>query len=185
MIGPGRVFPAAYEAAVTDYPAAGVVDHEFVDGRDGRSVVVVIEPSEGTSWTGAFGGGEPLTRRAVSGLYPTPSPVRLCVVDRGTAFLVDVLVPERSERVPTDDPVMSVETAVGERLLLLVGRWTITAIGPDGVAWTSPRIAMDGLRVDEIEGGLLRGVADPGDEEPRDFAVDLRTAAVTGGAGVE
>ncbi|GAA0616268.1 hypothetical protein HPO96_00430 [Kribbella sandramycini] len=183
MIGPGRVFPAEYEAQLTDLPAAGGADVELVAGSRG-SIFVTIEPSSGPAWTGEFG-GEALVRTAATGLYPTPSPVRLCVVDRGTAFLADVLAPARSEQLEIDDPVMDVRPAVSERLLLLIGRWTITAVGPDGIVWTSPRIAFDGLRVDEIGDGLLRGVADPEDDEPRDFAVDLRTAQVVGGAGID
>lgn len=101
-----------------------------------------------------------------------------------TAFLVNVLAPADYSPVPTDGPVFGVEQLVDESRLLLVTRWSITAIGVDGVAWTSPRIAIDGLRVDEIDDGWLRGVADPNDDEPRDFAVDLRTGNVVGGAGI-
>jgi hypothetical protein len=69
-------------------------------------------------------------------------------------------------------------------MLLLVTGWAITAVGSDGDLWTTDRIAIDGLRVDEVSDGWARGVADPDDDEPRDFALDLATGRVIGGAGV-
>lgn len=59
--------------------------------------------------------------------------------------------------------------------------WTIGAIGSDSVAWESPRIAIEGLRLDEVEEGWLRGVADPEDDEPTQYAIDLATGELRGG----
>jgi hypothetical protein len=86
--------------------------------------------------------------------------------------------------VSTEGPVVGVEQLVEESLLILLTPWSITAVDVEGVAWTSRRIAIEGLRVDEVSEGWLRGVADPDDEEPYDFAVDLRTGEVVGGAGL-
>ena len=65
--------------------------------------------------------------------------------------------------------------------MLLLTPWSITGVGPDGVAWTSRRVAIEDLRVDEVDDCWLRGVADPDDEESRDFAVNYRTGEVVGG----
>ena len=68
-----------------------------------------------------------------------------------------------------------------EEVLLLATPWDVTAIGQDGVLWTTGRLAIDGLRLDESQVGWIAGVADPGDLEPRDFAIDLRTGKHEGG----
>ncbi|NEE04702.1 hypothetical protein [Phytoactinopolyspora halotolerans] len=178
-----RVFPAEYEATYIDLPSAGDVDYEFLH-EYGRAMAstVLVEPWSGPSWTGSFVAPDPLIRRATSGLFGTPSPVQLCVVERGSAFLVSVLNPRDYEFVRTDGPVLSVEQIVEESRLLLLTPWSITAVGVDGVAWTTRRVAIEGLRADEVAGGWLRGVADPVDDEPRDFAVNLKTGEVVGGA---
>lgn len=85
---------------------------------------------------------------------------------------------------PSDGPVLSVEQIVAAALLLLTTPWSSTAVGAEGPLWSTPRIAVEGIRIDEIDGGWLRGVADPEDDEPRDFAIDLRNGEVVGGAGI-
>ena len=119
---------------------------------------------------------------ALSALLGTPSPTGLCVIERGTVFLGDVLEPEGFTVVPTAGPVVAAEELVSEQKLLLVTPWAISAIGATGLLWATGRIAIDGLRVDEDSEGWVRGVADPDDDEPRDFAVELATGQVVGGA---
>jgi hypothetical protein len=106
------------------------------------------------------------------------------VVERGAAFLVDVLRPADGYLVTTDGPVVGVEELVGEGYLLLLTPWTITAVDSRGTAWTSRRLAIEGFRVDGVDDDRIVGVADPDDEESRDFAIELRSGEVIGGAGV-
>lgn len=182
MLSKGEPFPQEYEAEVVDAPTTGEADFTFTDGLGrARSTTVSVIPWEGRAWTGAFRAGDPVAARATSGLFTTPCPTVLCAVVRGTAFLVDVGSPDAYDVVATDGPVMSVERAVDARLLLLVTPWSVTAVGPTGVSWTSPRIAFESVRVDEADGGWLRGVADADDDEPRDFALDLSTGELVGG----
>jgi hypothetical protein len=56
------------------------------------------------------------------------------------------------------------------------------AVGPDGPAWQTGRLAIDGLRLDEADGSHLVGVADPDSPEPRDFVIDLLNGSHRGGA---
>ncbi|MCP2237473.1 hypothetical protein [Prauserella halophila] len=93
-----------------------------------------------------------------------------------------MLEPEGFDVVLTPGPVVAAEELAAEAVLLLVTPWAITAVGISGVLWTTPRIAIDGLRVDEASDGWVGGVADPDDDEPRDFAVELATGQVVGGA---
>jgi hypothetical protein len=174
-------FASEFDVAVVDYVVATPDQAFSAEGAGSRAVLVTVEPWGEPPWTASFAGPDPGCR-ALTELLGTPSPTGLCVVERGTAFVGDVLEPEGFEVIVTPGPVVAAEELVDEARLLLVTPWAITAVGRNGVQWTTPRIAVDGLRFDEASDGWLRGVADPDDDEPRDFAVDLSTGQVTGGA---
>lgn len=174
-------FASNYDVTVADHSAAAP-DHAFsAQGAGSRSVLVAVEPWEKATWTATFAAPDP-GRRALTALLGTPSPTGLCVVERGTAFLGDVLEPDGFEVVATPGPVVTAEELVTQGALLLVTPWAITSVGASGVVWTTPRIAVDGLRVDEASEGWLRGVADPDDDEPRNFAINLVTGQKIGGS---
>lgn len=176
-------FASEFDVSITDYPS-GNSDHLFVaPGASQQAVAIVVEPWRGASWTATFAGPDP-GRRALSGLAGTPSPTGLCVVERGTAFLGNVLDPSGFCVAETDGPVVGVAELAHEGLLLLLTPWAITAVDQDGPCWTTQRIAIDGLRLDEASHSRARGVADPGDDESRDFALDLTSGHVIGGAEV-
>jgi hypothetical protein len=176
-------FASEFDAEIADYLAASP-DHVFeAEGTGSRATLVAVEPWGEPTWTVSFAAPDP-GRRALTTLLGTPSPTGLCVVARGTAFLGDVLVPEGFEVVAAPGPIVSAEELVRERALLLVTPWAVTAVGANGVRWTTPRVAVDGLRIDEAEDGWIRGVADPDDDEPRDFAVDLATGELVGGSPI-
>ncbi len=117
-------------------------------------------------------------------LLGTPSPTGLCVVERGTAFVGDVLEPAGFSVIETRGPVVGAEQLPADEVLLLLTPWSITAVDQSGRRWTSERIATDGLRIDEAGDGWLRGVADPDGDEPRDFALHLATGEVVGGTRI-
>lgn len=159
-------------------------DHAFAaEGAGARATLVAVELWGEPTWTVAFAAPDP-GRRALTALLGTPRPTGLCVVERGTVFLGDVREPEAFEVVATPGPVVAAEELVVEGALLLVTPWAVTVVDARGVRWTTPRIAVDGLRIDEAKGGWIRGVADPDDDEPRDFAVDLATGEVVGGSPI-
>ncbi|WP_156759685.1 hypothetical protein [Microbacterium karelineae] len=175
----GRRFVSDFEATISDR----VVDPQYsftAEGGGSRAVMVAVEPWRNPGWTATFAAPDP-GRRALSMLLETPSRTGLCVVERGTAFLGDVLEPDGFKVVATPGPVVAAEELVTEGVLLLVTPWAITAVGHAGVPWSTRRIAIDGVRVDEASHGWVRGVADPGDDEPRDFAIDLASGQAVGG----
>jgi len=177
-----RHFAREYHAEIAEYSATPV--HTFsAEGAKSRALKIVVEPSGRSRWSAQFAAPDP-GRRALTALLGTPRLTGLCVVERGTAFLGDVLDPEDFEVVPTSGPVVTAEELPAESTLLLVTPWAITAIGAHGPLWTTQRIAIDGVRIDEASGGWVRGLADPDDDEPREFAVDLVTGRVSGGAVV-
>ncbi|MFN8520945.1 MAG: hypothetical protein U0667_16480 [Chloroflexota bacterium] len=174
---------ATFDASVVERPR-GRPDFEFVaPGAGSRSVWIAVEPKAGSIWSGTFLAPDPGVR-ALSVLLRTPTPTGLCVVERGTAFLGDVLDPPSFKVLPTKGPVVDAQSLLRYELLLLLTPWAITAIDRGGVRWTTNRIAIDGLRIDSTEDGWAGGVADPEDEDPREFRVNLSTGQVVGGAGI-
>lgn len=176
-------FPAAYKVVHREPSSA---DHEWLFGRSGASHVGArltfeVVTDGGSRWAGAVALGENSVLRAVTGLYSTPNPTRLCLVARGDAYLIDVRDPNSGEVIHTGGPVVALRAVTAENLLLLSSSWHITAIGPSGVIWQTARLSIDGIRLDEVDGSRLAGVADPESEEPSDFSVDLRTGSHEGG----
>ena len=177
-------FVSEFDVAVAEYSAAPP-DHAFAaEGAGSQATVVAVEPWGEPTWTAAFAAPSPGRRVLAHALLGTPCPTGLCVVERGIAFLGDVLQPEGFEVVPTAGPVLAAEELPTEAVLLLVTPWAITGLGASGVLWTTPRVAIDGIRVDEASDGWVRGVADPDDDEPHDFAINLTNGQVIGGATI-
>lgn len=183
MIGSQKSFPRAYSAQTVDYPPHGATRRVEAPGSRSRASTVLIEPDEADAWYAVFAAPDPGVR-ALTAIHGTPAVHRVCVLERGAVFLGDVREPDSFEYLDTYGPVVDVTEAVDEELLLLATRFAVTAVDCHGHRWTTKRLAIDGLRVDEVSSGWLHGVADPADDEPRDFAVELETGQVSGGAGV-
>lgn len=181
----GAVFEEAFSASYGVEILEVAPDDAQVFERPGSirsgEVVVEIIPERARRWVGVARAGAPSVRGALSGVFSAPSETRLLLVGRGDAFLVDVEVPDRFEAIDTGGPVVAVRPVLDQGLLLLASPWVITALGEDGIRWQTGRLAIEGIRLDEVQAGRLAGVADPGDDEPRDFVVDLRTGRHEGG----
>jgi hypothetical protein len=181
-----RPFAAGYTVEVVDDVPAGADVVELVRSGPTPAFTIEVATEAGGWWAGVVLSGRPPVARALQGVWTTPSPATACVIAAGEAVLVDVDEPaEGAGRLVPGDPFTSVRAAADDGLLLLASPWTITAIGADGVRWTTARLAIDGLRLDEVDGGRLAGVSDPDDGEGgRDFVVDLATGAHEGGTPV-
>lgn len=172
-------FAADYHAELIEFIANGEADYAFRTGITGsRSLMVSVQPNTGTSWTGRFV-GEDAFRGGMSGLFGTPSSQHLCVVERGSAFLVNVQNPLKSSVISSDGPVRHVYPLVAFDALLLVTSWTVTALGHGTVHWRTRRLAIEGIRLDDVVDNHLVGIADPDDDEAREFEIDLRTGIAT------
>ena len=125
---------------------------EPFDARWGAPTIVEVTPHDGERWVGQFAAGG---LGGISGVFATPSPRLLCVVADGLAYLVGVDNAHRGADV-VHDQVGQVEVVVEPALLLLVRFIDIVAIGGDGVAWRSKRLAVDDLRVVSTSGGIIQ-----------------------------
>jgi len=167
----GPEFPANGEwpCPVFAFDHDGRVVDDFVS-RWGAPVVVRVRPAETVEWVGQFPSGG---LGGVSDVFAGPAPKQMCVVVDGLAFLVDVAAPAGT--IVAHDQVRQVAPVVGAPLLLLVGWVDIVAIGPEGVAWRSPRLALDGLRVLDARADGIRCQADTMEDSPETFVVDPAT----------
>lgn len=176
-------FSASYDVrVVSELPHQRQSPLEF--SRGGRivegGVMIDVTPDSGQPWIGMVANASKTVSLAHSGVYSTPAERRLCVVGRGDAYFIDTSSP-KEWWVLEASPVIAVRSALAERLLLFATPWRVIAVGESGLAWQTPRIAIDGIVLGEVCDGQLAGVADPHDDESRDFTIELRTGHHRGG----
>lgn len=110
-----------------------------------------------------------------TGLWSAPNPEEICAVCGGYAYLIDTAHPERFAMIEVR-PVLEVRAADAEGLLLFVGHRSIVAWGVNGQAWESEKLSDEGVTIDGVDGGVLRGrgwemMADV----EKSFVLDLNT----------
>ena len=135
---------------------------------------VQVRPESGEVFlaTCALGFRDPA---APTGLWSCPRPEEICAVSGGYAYLIDTTAPERFTMLAYR-PVLAVRPAVEEGLLLFAGHRSILAWGCGGQAWESERLSDEGLTIDGIEDGILRGTGwEMRADKEVPFAVDLRS----------
>lgn len=110
-----------------------------------------------------------------SDLWSSPKPEELCAVSGGYAYLIDTTAPERFTMVPYR-PVLEVRAVPTEGLLMFVGHRSILAWGREGQAWESEKLSDEGVTVDSIESGVVRGTGwEMRTDKEVSFALDLRS----------
>ena len=122
----------------------------------GAPLVVEVSPSARDRWVGQYASGG---LGGISGVYACPSTSQLCVVVDGEAYLTDVNNP-RAGSIVVHDQVGQVLGVEGRSLLLLVRFIDIVALGPQGIAWKSKRLAVDDLRVVRAIGDTIECTLD-------------------------
>jgi len=111
--------------------------------RWGPPFVIEIQPLDRPPWVGMFSAG------GLGGLrsaFACPRISDLCVVVDGLAYVVDVDNPALGALVPADQVRQVVAEAQPPRLFVATGTG-IAALGPEGLVWREPRIAVDGLHI--------------------------------------
>jgi hypothetical protein len=127
--------------------------------------------------TFALGFADPI---APSGLWSCPNPDELCAVAGGYAYIVNTRAPEQFSQLAFR-PVLHIEPLLTHNLLLFAGSYALLAWGPGGLAWTTPRLSSEGLRITAIEGDELRGFGwDLMADREIPFTIDLRTGKAAG-----
>lgn len=137
---------------------------------------LTVRPGEGEPWIGvfAFGYGSP---PACSRVLSLPDPKAICIVSRGTAYVVQASDPARWEKLEVF-PVTHAIPVPEAGLVVFADFTRLSAFGQNGVAWTSPSLCWDALKIMSIDSQKIEGVGyDPGGSGECDlpFAVDLPT----------
>jgi len=125
-----------------------------------------------TSWVGNFlGGGS-----GFDGVEAMPDGKHLLVIARGNGYVID---PEsRSLVEEIGGYICGVVSEPNRNLLILDEGTHLRAIGPEGTAWISERVAWGELRNVRLEGDRIVGEAYEGEWFP--FTVDVDSGAVQG-----
>ena len=117
---------------------------EAMESRWGAPLVVRVTPESAHGWVGTFASGG-AGAGGVTGAFACPSTTDLCAVVDGQAYVVGVDRPAHGAVVPHPQ-VEQVVPVEGVDILLLVFI-DIVALGPTGIAWRTPRLCLEGLRV--------------------------------------
>ena len=174
-------FPAdgQWPAPVHAFDREGRMQSDLVS-RWGAPRIVQVQPAGSPEWVGFFPAGG---LGGVSGVHATPSACHLCVLVDGEAYVVRVDAP--AEGAVVSQGVQQVVPVAEPPLLLLVRHTDIVALGPEGVAWRSPRLAVDGLRVAGVGKSGIRCTGDLLTGDPTSILVHTATGVVTTGPGPE
>jgi hypothetical protein len=180
-------FPRAFDMEVL--PSASVADNPIyftaarsfrADEPEAAAVAVRVSPAHAKPWDGVFAPLMP--GHYVSGIYAHPDPFVFVVVANGQGYIVNAHDPEQWA-VATPSPIMAVVPVPNPPLLVLVGSTYLTALDESGEAWTTPELSYDGIEVTRLEDQTLYGYAWSAPREQKvEFAVDLQTGSVEGGA---
>ncbi len=140
-----------------------------------------VAPGDGPAWFGFFASGFD-SPQVMSAVCSCPDPDSVCVISGGYAYVVKVKRPQQWFRVE-QRPVVELRTVTDPPLILFEGFTSITAVGRDGIAWTTDRLSWEGIRVAQIRGNTLYGFGwDALKDQEVPFEVDLLTGKHTGGA---
>jgi hypothetical protein len=132
-----------------------------------------VRAKSGKMWAGVFAFGHGSLTIVIS----TPEPNTVCVISKGAGYLVHAEAPEQWEQVGVC-PVTDARPIPEHKLLLLSDFTRLAVYGTDGLAWKSPRVCWDDLKITGITSESIEGTGfDPTNTlKPRmQFAVDLKT----------
>jgi hypothetical protein len=154
-------FCQAYECKLVDAPPTGGVPmYCYPGGIVGgwvRGVGVEITPhSTAECWIGSFADGS-LSPRAASGAFSHPCPNKLLVVAKGDGYVVNVNDPREFSRIDRSLPIMGVIPLPDAGVIVLYDFTGMVAIGAGGIVWETPRLSWDGLTIEGVLSGVIRG----------------------------
>lgn len=144
--------------------------------REHNGLWLRVIPSSGKTWIGVFA-FDHASRAGISRVLSSPQANRVCVISGGNAFVVNVDNPEQWEKIPAM-PALDVRSIPQLGLLIFTDFTGLTAYGISGLAWCSPRVCCDGLKITNISEDAIEGTGyDPRNSSNREsrFVVDPKT----------
>ncbi len=142
--------------------------------------ILEVRPGRGDPWVGVFYGAGYGVPPAVSGrLIGWPDEWSICVVYAGGAVVVRADDPTNTYEINAS-PVTGA-LVIAEREMVVFSDFTnLVAYGPGGLLWQSPRLALDEVRVQAVDGDVLRVEGFFGSRKLDEFAVDIATGEPSG-----
>ena len=139
----------------------------------------MVNPEGGDSWVGVFHGGDYGSPPAATArLIAWPDARSFCVVYKGTGVVVRADDPHETYEIESY-PVTGTFVVPKRGAVVFADFTSLTAYGRDGLLWGSPRLALDDLRVEGIEGDALLVYGFFGSHSDR-FMVNLATGEASG-----
>lgn len=180
-------FPHNYAAKLLESaPLAHPVERLYhypaeLEEGDRTGAYVRVVPAAGSAWSGFFALGFD-SAHVLNAIFSCPDPKSVCVVAGGYAYVVNNSDPGQWFQIE-QRPVTEVYALVELGLLAFIGFTSITALGTEGIAWTTGRLSWEGVRVSRITGTILEGQGwDAITDREVPFSVDLKTGKHNGGA---
>lgn len=147
-------------------------------GKNG--LIVEVCPNAGDAWLGVFEFGRYGTS-AITGVYSSPDPERICVVAKGNAFFVVANDPAFWESIPAV-PVIDVRCIPNDDIIVFANFTNLVAYGRNGLRWRTKRLAWDGLKITNIDENYIYGeFLDIRSDRVENFYVNIQTGKHFGG----
>jgi hypothetical protein len=174
-------FPHSYEIEeLPEFPGTGRFDVPVFyfprpkNRPEHDGLWLKIRTTSEKSWIGVFAFGYQ-SPPAFSRVLSSPDPNRACVISRGGAYIVQTDEPENWEQVPII-PVLDLRLIPEHQLLVFADFTRLAAYGKSGLAWRSPQVCWDELKILNVTLDTIEGVGyDPINLGESRFAVDMRT----------
>jgi hypothetical protein len=131
-----------------------------------------VRTASGESWVGVFAFGYQ-SPPAISRVLSSPDQNRACIISSGAAYVVKTDEPETWEQIPIV-PVLDVRLIPEHQLIVFADFTRLAAYGRSGLAWRSPRVCWDGLKILNVTHDTIEGIGyDPTNLGESRFAVDV------------
>ena len=176
-------FPHSYEVdELRDWPATGSFGIPVIyfpppkSRAEHNGLWLRVKAKSGKSWIGVFAFGY-TSPPAFSRVISSPDVEKVCVVSKGSAYIVNVEQPEAWEQIPIT-PVLDVRPLLEQKLLVFADFIRLAAYGNNKFAWRSPRVCWDELKITNVTSDIIEGTGyDPTNAVTQElrFAVDLKT----------
>jgi len=132
-------------------------------------------PAAGEPWIGVFAFlfDSP---HSFSRVVSVPDPDCVCVISGSAGYIVNVMQPEIWEKVVI--PVLSIRSLQEYDLIVFADFTSLAAYGRNGLAWRSPRLCWDELKILRVTQNTIEGTGyDPTNSVSSEsrFAVDILT----------
>lgn len=133
---------------------------------------------------GVFKYGDP-SPKALSGVFEWPDSSLVCVVSQGRGYIADTDDPSHCGEVSAF-PITAVASIPQRGLVVLCDLLKVIAYSSKGLAWKTPRLSWDGLKLTEATSDVVAGEAwDATADRWVPFSVEVETGKHRGGASPE